>query len=162
MNNIIIRTACYPDIIDIAKLFYDTVQCINVRDYSQNMVDAWSSGNTDSGKWKEKISQQFFIVAMLENIVVGFSSLTPGGYIDFMYVHKDYQRQGIARQLLKTIEKKAGEQGNKSIYSDVSITARPFFEAHGYKVEREQIKKHKNEAFINYRMIKEISNYSNS
>ena len=52
------------------------------------------------------------------------------------------------------IEKKAKEQGNDLIYSDVSITARGFFERHGYVVEKEQFKKSRNKDLINFRMTK--------
>jgi hypothetical protein len=46
------------------------------------------------------------------------------------------------------------EQSNNMIYSDVSITAKGFFESKGFIVERQQLKKSKQKELINFRMIK--------
>lgn len=154
MNNVIIRTANFSDIPDIAQLFDDTIRSINSKDYPQDEIDDWAYWATDTDKWKERMYEQYFIVAILNNIIVGFSSLAQDGYLDFMYVHKNYQRQGIAKFLLKAVEEKAILQKNEIIYSDVSITARPFFEKYGYIVEKQQLKKSKNKELINYKMIK--------
>jgi len=150
----IIRIANDLDIKDITQLFYDTIQNINIRDYPKDEIDDWSSWYSDTDKWREGISSQYFIVAEYNGQVVGFSSLEPDGYLDFMFVHKDYQRQGIAGQLLEAIEEKAVLQNNYSIYSDVSITAKPFFERYGYKVEKQQLKKSRDKELVNFRMIK--------
>lgn len=157
MINVEIRTANNSDVDAITKLFYETIQNVNNKDYSKVEIDDWSSWCVDVDKWKESISQQFFIVALLYNIIVGFSSLDIDGYLDFMFVHKDYQNMGIATQLLKTIEHKAIMQGNKQIYSNVSITARHFFESKGYIIEKEQLKRSKYEELVNYRMVKHFS-----
>jgi len=156
MKNIFIKVANDSDINDITNLFYETIQNINCKDYPQDEIDDWSSWHADLDKWKETISQQFFIVAIINNTVVGFSSLASDGYLDFMFVHKDYQKQGIAKQLLRSIEAKAVLQNNKQIYSDVSITARSFFESNGYIVEKEQLKKSRYKELVNFRMIKKI------
>jgi GNAT superfamily N-acetyltransferase len=68
--------------------------------------------------------------------------------------NKDYQRHGIAANLLSKIERKARLQGNKTIYSDVSLTAKGFFEKHGYIVEKQQLKRSKNKELVNFRMTK--------
>jgi len=156
MNNIEIRVANDSDVNEITNLFYETIQNINRKDYPQDEIDDWSSWYADIDKWKETISQQFFIVAIIDNVVVGFSSLATDGYLDFMFVHKDYQKQGIAKQLLRAIEEKAVLQNNKQIYSDVSITARSFFESKGYIVEKEQLKKSRYKELVNFRMTKII------
>ena len=73
-----------------------------------------------------------------------------------MFVHKDLQGQGIAKALLTEIENKASIQQNDLIYSDVSITAKGFFEKHGFDVEKQQMKKSKKKELINFRMTKTI------
>ena len=49
-------------------------------------------------------------------------------YIDFLYVHKDYQRHGIADRLYFEIEKEAIKRNATILSSDVSETAKRFFE----------------------------------
>ena len=73
-----------------------------------------------------------------------------------MFVHKDWQRKGIASQLLSEIEAYACRFGITQITSEVSITARPFFEKQGYSVEKSQKKRAKRLEMINYVMKKEL------
>lgn len=149
-----IRKANESDVDEITDLFYNTIQHVNIRDYSQKQVDDWSSWHENTDRWISKIREQYFIVAVSDDVIVGFASLAVDGYLDFMFVHKDFQRQGVATLLLYEIEKKAIEQGSTSVYSEVSITARPFFESKGYSVEKEQLKKSRNEYMINFVMRK--------
>ena len=60
------------------------------------------------------------------------------GYLHSLFVHKDWQGKGVASFLLAEVERKALEYGVKEVYSEVSITARPFFEKRGYVVEKVQ------------------------
>jgi putative acetyltransferase len=149
-----IRQAESSDIVDITRLFYETIQTINSKDYSQEEIDDWSSWHSDYDKWNAKIIEQYFIVATFDRKIVGFASLATDGYLDFMFVHKDYQGQGIANQLLSELEKKAMEQNNQEIYSEVSITAKTFFESRGFVVKKKQLKKSRNKELVNYYMIK--------
>lgn len=60
----------------------------------------------------------------------------------------------MGRTLFSAIEKEARENGILEMYSNVSITARPFFEAIGFSVEKEQVVKVRDQQLINYRMIR--------
>ncbi len=154
MDNIKVRQAIDTDVENITQLFYDTIQNINRKDYSQEEVDDWSSWKTDVDKWLEKMKEQYFVVAEINDKFVGFSSLAQDGYLDFMFVHKDFQGQGIATALMAEMMNKALKQKNGLIYSDVSLTAKGFFERKGFVVERQQLKKSKKEELINFRMVK--------
>ena len=145
------------DIVDITRLFYETIQAINSKDYPQDEIDDWSSWHSDFDKWNARIEEQYFIVAIFDCKIVGFGSLATDGYLDFMFVHKDYQGQGIASQLLSELEKWAIEQGNQEIYSEVSITAKPFFERRGFELKRKQVKKSRDKELENYYMTKNIT-----
>ncbi|MCD4742735.1 MAG: GNAT family N-acetyltransferase [Desulfobacteraceae bacterium] len=158
MKSIKVRQAIDSDVGRITQLFFETIQNINIKDYSQEEVDDWSSWKTDIDKWLEKMQEQYFIVAEIKNRIVGFSSLAQDGYLDFMFVDKDTQGQGIASALLSEIERKAIEQNNGLLYSDVSLTAKGFFESKGFIVERQQLKKSKKKELINFRMIKMNNN----
>jgi putative acetyltransferase len=151
---IIIKIAQESDIPNIAKLFYETIQTINIKDYTQEEIDDWSSWYSDTDKWKQKINEQFFILAQLNNELVGFGSLAKDGYLDYMFVHKEHQRKGIAKKLYNKIEEKAHEKKNHIIYSEVSITAKSFFESLGFEIEKPQKKKSKNKELTNFKMRK--------
>ena len=93
LKNIEVRQSLSSDVEKITQLFYDTIQNINIKDYSQEEVDDWSSWKTDIDKWLERMHEQYFIVAEIKNKIVGFSSLAEDGYLDFMFVDKDTQGQ---------------------------------------------------------------------
>jgi N-acetylglutamate synthase-like GNAT family acetyltransferase len=56
--------------------------------------------------------------------------------------------------LFATLEKEARENSIFDMYSNVSITARPFFEAMGFSVEKEQLIQVGNQQLKNYRMVR--------
>ena len=88
--------------------------------------------------------------------IVGFSSITPTGYLDYMFVHKDFQGRGIATMLLEEIERYALAAGIKRITSEVSLTARPFFEKQGYVVEKEQKRQAHKLCLTNFGIIQSL------
>jgi putative acetyltransferase len=94
--------------------------------------------------------------------IVGFASLDNGDYIDLLYVHKDYLRQGLAYKLYTAIEEEVKRQGQTELTSDVSKTARPFFEKVGFVVIKEQTVVRKNVKMTNFKMIKKLNDTSAS
>lgn len=58
------------------------------------------------------------------------------GYLHSMFVHKDFQRKGIATLLLSEVEQIAEQYGVTQITSEVSLTARTFFEKKDTKLSK--------------------------
>ena len=133
------RPATTADIPELKSLFCNTVLTINARDYTTEEVADWASCADRPGHWEKLLATLHFIAACdAEGRIVGFTSIRNDGYLHSMFVHKDHQGEGIATALLQQIEAYATEHGIRKITSEVSITARPFFEHRGYAVEREQ------------------------
>ena len=76
----------------------------------------------------------------IDGAIVGFADITTEGYLDRLFVHKDYQRQGIASRLVEKLELVLSKRGVNKITVEASITAKPFFECRGYLVIKEQNK----------------------
>ncbi|WP_270516604.1 GNAT family N-acetyltransferase [Sanguibacteroides sp. AM78-02pH3A] len=152
-----IRQATHDDIEEIKELFKSTVLTINGRDYSQEEVEDWASCGEDISKISEMIESHYFIVAINRSSqIVGFSSVTSQGYLHSMFVHKDFQGKGIATLLLNDIEQFVKENGITKITSEVSLTARPFFEKQGYIVTTEQKRQANKLCLTNFWMAKEM------
>lgn len=152
----IIRAALQSDAVELKKLFQNTVLAINRRDYSQAEVEDWASCGDDLSNIEDMIKTHYFIVAVnQQSEIVGFSSITPQGYLHSMFVHKDFQGEGIATILLNEIEQYAITNGIMRITSEVSLTARPFFEKRGYIVEEEQKRKANQLSLTNFWMAKQ-------
>ena len=155
--NFIIRAALQSDAVELKNLFQNTVLAINRRDYLQAAgADCASCGHT-LANIKDMIKTHYFIVAVnQQSEIVGFSSITPQGYLHSMFVHKDFQGEGIATMLLNEIEQYAITNGIMRITSEVSLTARPFFEKKGYIVEEEQKRKANQLSLTNFWMAKQV------
>lgn len=145
------------DIEDIISLFYETVHSVNSQDYSQSELDAWAPKDETESKlkyWKESLGQNITFVAKVNDKVVGFTDLTHNGHLDRLYVHKDYQGQGIATALVDMLESEAKKLKLLEIDTEASITAKPFFEHRGYKIVCSQTVERKGVKLTNFKMIK--------
>ncbi len=159
MKNVSLRPALASDVSEICRLYRETVTAINIRDYTPEQVAVWAAAADDEQKWMRLLGEQRFIIAESGGIITGFISLARGEYIDFLYIHKDYQRRGIARALLADIEELAVQSGARTLGTDASITARPFFERHGFRALRENNKIFNGVEFINYYMEKTLLHF---
>lgn len=155
-KSIEINTATLEDIPEITSLFRNTIIHINKKHYSEKQISAWASGADDIEKWEERITKLYFIVAKIENTIVGFAYLKNGNYLDGLFVHKDYQRQGIGSKLLRIIESQVMMNDFEVLKSDVSKTALPFFDNKYFEVLKKQNKISKGVSFENYLVEKEF------
>ena len=119
----------------LAELFYQTVHSINAKDYTDEQLNVWATGNVDLKEWNQSLSGHFSLVAIKDGIIAGFGDIDKTGYLDRLYVHKDYQNQGIATAICDKLEHAFGVS---KITTHASITAKPFFLHRGYNIIREQ------------------------
>lgn len=152
-----IRQAISNDLDNIARLFKETIETINAKDYSPEQIKVWAKGSSRKERLLKKIAQQHFLVAEINNILVGFGSITLDGYLDFMYVSKDYQRRGVAQKIYDALESFAIVNCLDKIHSDASITAKPFFMRQGFEVVQEQQVDIEGIKLTNYKMQKHLS-----
>lgn len=138
----------------ILILFHDTVHTVNIRDYSQEQINTWAPNDADKEQWLQSLMNNISYVAVIDTKIVGFGDATRDGYIDRLYTHAQFQGQGIASALLKTLESDLRKLNVHEFSTEASITARPFFEKHGYHVEKSQEKEHRGVIFHNYVMKK--------
>lgn len=151
-----LRQAALTDLDEIKELFTATITTVCTNDYTPEQIAVWASTVENSHRWYDAVAGQLFLLAEMDDKIVGFASLDNNTYIDFMYVHKDYQRQGIAETLMEELENEARDLGVTAITSDVSKTAKPFFEKIGFVVITEQLNLRKGVEIVNYKMRKEL------
>ena len=150
------KKAKISDLKEMQQLYIETIQSVCKDDYNVAQREAWSSGVNNTERWTEVIETQFVLLAIIKDQIAGFGTLKDGNYIDFFYIHKDFQRQGIADKLLTELELEAKNHNSKIITSDISITAKPFFEKKGYIVKAEQKNIRLGVELINYKMEKHL------
>ena len=113
-------------------------------------LNVWAADNIDLEKWNQSLLEHYSLVAVKNDIIIGFGDIDKTGYFDRLYVHKDYQRKGIASAICNKLEQTI--QGKIITYA--SITAKPFFEKRGYKILKEQEVERKGIILINFIMKK--------
>ena len=125
---------------------------VNAKDYTREQLDAWATGEINLEEWDESFQAHLTVVAEMDGKIVGFGDMDKTGYLDRLYVHKDYQRRGVATAICDALEQntKAAE-----FSTHASITARPFFEKRGYTVVREQQVERRGKLLTNFVMRKE-------
>ena len=147
----IIRKYKQSDCKELAELFYNTVHTVNAKDYTTEQLNVWATGQVDIEKWNSSLQEHYSIVAVENDVIVGFGDIDKTGYLDRLFVHKDNQRKGIATAICNQLEQFV--EGN--ITTHASITARPFFEKRGYKVVMEQQAERRGVFLTKYVMIRE-------
>jgi len=136
---------------ELASLFYNTVHTINAQDYTNEQLDVWATGKVDLEVWNSSFLEHYTLVAVEENLIVGFGDIDKTGYLDRLYVHKNFQRSGIATAICNDLEQAVAG----TIMVHASITAKPFFEKRGYTMVREQQVERQGIFLTNFIMKKE-------
>lgn len=155
-----IRKFQVSDIRRIVSLFYETVHSVNKKDYTPEQLHAWASNEEEELRlqsWKESMSRNLTYVAVVDGTIRGFADMTVNGYVDRLYVDKDFQGQGIASALMDILEHEAKKRGLAELETDASLTAKRFFEHRGYGLVREQCVERRGIKLVNYKMKKELS-----
>lgn len=134
-----------------ARLFYDTVHSINAKDYTKEQLNAWADGKLNLDEWNKSFLEHYSLVAIIDGEIAGFGDIDKTGYLDRLYVHKNYQHQGIATAICNHLEWNCNAE---KFITQASITARPFFEKRGYTVIKEQKVERQGTLLTNYIMEK--------
>lgn len=144
------RTADLPTLLE---LFYDTVHTVCAADYAPAQLAAWAPERPDQAAWAASLQSRSTLVAEEGGTIVGFGSIGADGYLDLLYVHRDWQRRGIAAVLCDFLE---------TLYPidrvtvHASETAKPFFEKRGYRALHSQQVERRGQVLTNYVMEKEL------
>ena len=138
-------------------MFLDAVTVTASSDYSPEQIAAWAAADERTiEEWHRSRSNTDTVVAIVDDRVVGFSDVNAEGYIDMMFVDPRVTRRGVASALIAEVSRHATILGATYLSTDASITARPFFEHHGFHVVAEQHPIYRGIKLTNYRMAKQL------
>lgn len=121
---------------ELWEVFYSAIHDVCIKDYSIEQVSAWAPKDFESSIWASKMASISPFVAYIDSKVVGYADLQGCGKIDHFFVHGDYQSRGVGSALMRHILEKA--ICFERVYSEVSHTAKPFYERHGFTSIKKQ------------------------
>ncbi|GAA0225562.1 GNAT family N-acetyltransferase [Haladaptatus pallidirubidus] len=145
-----IRDAVPEDSDTVYRVHVESIAELGRDGYSQEQVEAWAQG-CESADYSTAIDSetQAFVAAEDGRGVVGFGSLnyeSPEEYevtvdaeITAVYVHPAVAREGIGSKIYSELERRAREQGVRTLGLSASKNAVPFYDSHGYERVREYV-----------------------
>ena len=137
-------------------IFLRAIREVASKDYSPAQIAAWAKVD-EPEIWAQYRASRPTWLAMDGSVPVGFADLKPDGRRDMMFVDPDRPGKGIASLLLATVEKAACEQGLQQIFTEASLTARPFFERRDFIVVAAQQVEKRGQILANFRMEKALT-----
>jgi putative acetyltransferase len=152
-----IRAYAPSDLDALIALFRNAARATAPRHYSQAQVMAWAPDDIDRDSWISRCAGRPTWIAERDGVPVGFVEILPSGHIDMLYTQPLCQGMGVASALLRRVETAARKQGLPRLFTEASVTARPFFERRGFRVIAAQTVTRRGETFTNYRTEKELS-----
>ncbi|SAL70612.1 acetyltransferase [Caballeronia udeis] len=150
----VIRRYEAADLDAVMSVFLRSVRDVASRDYDAGQIASWAQADRDV--WARRRLDRPTWVALIDDVIAGFTDLESNGHIDMLFVDPACLRRGVASALLDTVENAARAQRLAILHTDASITARPFFETRGFQVIRSQAVVLRGQRLTNFRMEKRL------
>lgn len=144
------------DLAAVVGLFHRAVHISAAGDYTPEQLAAWAPDPPDLATWSARLASGETLVAETEGQILGFIRVAHDdgstALVDLLYVAPEVQRRGVATALLERAREWGRRQQLAALVADVSITARPFMERHGFSVVAEQLVERHGAALRRFRM----------
>lgn len=151
-----IRQATPADLKEILEVFKAAIHHTCQGEYSVSQRKAWAAGSENLDRWQLALREQYFLVALFQDEIAGFGSLRDGHYLDFLFTNPKYNKLGVATKIFQDLEEKAMSYHTEELTSDVSFTARPFFERMGFQAVHMNNMEIRGVPIANFRMKKPL------
>jgi putative acetyltransferase len=122
----------------LRQVFLSAVHATASRDYRLDQVEAWAPEAVDPEAWASRIRAIRPCVAEEGGVILGYADLQPDGHIDHFFVAAEAGGKGVGSALMGRLVETALERGIPFLHSEVSLTARAFFERWGFVAEAAQ------------------------
>ena len=132
-----------------------SVEISNSPDYPPAIIDYQLHTHYTMDWLSEKMQSSYFVVALMDNKVVGTGSLD-GNEVTTVFVDPDQQQSGIGRTIMGELERHAKSQGLGEIILNSSITAFGFYKKLAYALVGETVREVQEEKVITYLMKKRL------
>ncbi len=130
-----IRAAVAADALAACEVLRRSISELCVADHGNEpaILGRWLANKTPEiiASWIAR-SDNSVLVAVEGGTILAIGSVTDAGEITLCYVSPDARFRGISRALLRALETRAAERGNKRCTLHSTVTARRFYRAAGY------------------------------
>ncbi len=150
-----IREYTFDDAEAHAEVHRESVRGIASKDYRDEVIEAWASKEPEESPLEDE--KKRFVAETEDGEVVGFSDYNKEtNELSGLYIKPDFSGQGLGEKLLQKVEANAKKNGLDHLWCKSTITAKDFYEKHGYKLQKETIHEIDGLEMIVYNMEKEL------
>ena len=151
-----LRQITIKDQLELKKVYFDSIQSLDEKIYSQEQKRAWSSQAWDNPIFDKSITEGDGWLLSQKDIVIAFATRYPKNKIALFYCKSKFQRKGFGSKLLYKLEDEAKKQGLDSLTTDASLISYKLFLKNKWEIIRKEKVNINKIFFERYKMIKTL------
>ena len=151
-----LRQITNKDQLELKKVYFDSIQSLDEKIYSQEQKRAWSSQAWKNTNFDKSITKGKGWLLSQKGEIIAFATRYPNNKIALFYCRGQFQRKGCGSKLLKELENDAKKDGLNSLSTEASLISYKLFLKNEWKIIRKEKVTINNIFFERYKMIKII------
>ena len=151
-----LRQISIKDQLELKKVYFDSIQSLDEKIYSQEQKRAWSSQAWNNPNFDKSITEGKGWLLSEKGIIVAFATRYPNDRIALFYCKAKFQRKGFGSRLLKKLEDEAKKEGLISLSTEASFISYKLFLKNEWEIIRKEKIIINNIYFERYKMTKTI------
>ena len=151
-----LRQITTKDQLELKKVYFDSIQSIDEKIYSQEQKRAWSSQAWNNSNFDKSITKGEGWLLSKQGIIIAFATRYPSDRIALFYCKGKFQRKGCGSRLLNKIEDEAKKEGLDSLSTEASLISYKLFLKNKWEIIRKEKVIINNIFFERYKMTKII------
>ena len=151
-----LRQITIKDQLDLKKVYFDSIQSLDEKIYSEEQKMAWSSQAWNNPNFDKSITRGKGWLLSYQDIIIAFATRYPSDRIALFYCKGKFQRKGYGSKLLHKIEDEAKKEGLNSLSTEASLISFGLFLKNEWKLVRKEKVIINNIFFERYKMTKII------
>jgi len=154
-----LRRITIKDQLEIKKVYFDSIQSLDEKIYSQEQKRAWSSQAWDNPNFDKSITEGNGWLINEKGNIIAFATRYPKDRISLFYCKGKFQRKGLGIKLLHKLENEAKKEGLNLLSTEASLISYKLFLKNEWEIIRKEKIIINNIFFERYKMIKLIKSY---
>ena len=151
-----LRKITKKDLLELKKIYFDSILSINEELYDMEQKIAWSSQAWDNPNFDKAIENgKGWLIHEKENLIA-FVTRFPRNKIALFYCKGKNKRVGLGTTLLKKTEEDAKREGLTFLITEASLISFNLFKKNNWQIIRKEKIIIKNKIFERYKMIKKF------
>jgi len=151
-----LRQITIKDQLELKKVYFDSIQSLDEKIYSQEQKKAWSSQAWNNPNFDKSITKGKGWLISKKGIIIAFATRYPTDRIALFYCKGKFQRIGYGSKLLVKLEDEAKKEGLDSLYTEARLISYELFLKNEWEIIRKEKVIINNIFFERYKMIKII------